>query len=313
MPFQHNIPTRYTKKEKLEELLGELFPDVPPIEVIIGGGDQYIFEAPREVTEVGQGRTRSVFEDPFWAHRLIFSTYIPAWRHYMAWMEESLIKITNLTLIADIDREMRVNYEKLNTLYVLLNKLLQIPTLVSHSSDVLYGLSSHFMGDVRLNATAIQQIKNFQRQTALYSRTATCLHQRAQTTAQLLSDTLSLREQTVAKSQAENMANLSKSTYWITIMGLLYLPTTLIATIFGTNFFNFNEERNTVVVSADIWYLLVASGVLTVITLLVCYCFREYRTMVPQQSLQVVWWSDIIKRLRSIRKRDERGLVVNPV
>ncbi|TGJ79231.1 hypothetical protein E0Z10_g9538 [Xylaria hypoxylon] len=98
----------------------------------------------------------------------------------------------------------------------------------------------------------MQQLENFQRQTAAYSRTASCLHQRAQTTAQLLSDTLSLREQTIAKNQAENMANLNKSIYWITTMGLLYLPTTLVATIFGTNFFGFDGQSSKIIASTDI-------------------------------------------------------------
>ncbi|KAI0514628.1 hypothetical protein F5B22DRAFT_647384 [Xylaria bambusicola] len=49
MPVEHNVPTRYLKKEKLEELLGELFPDHDPIKVTIRGDEQFVFTAPEEV------------------------------------------------------------------------------------------------------------------------------------------------------------------------------------------------------------------------------------------------------------------------
>ncbi|KAI0114529.1 hypothetical protein GGR51DRAFT_556391 [Nemania sp. FL0031] len=164
--------------------------------------------AHRKIESQVLNRLQSVSNDPFWAHRLMFSTYIPAWRRYIAWLEGRLIPITNLTLIADVDREMRVNYEQLNTLYSLTNKLLQIPNLISHSLDVLDGLLGSFTDDEILNAHATQHLENFRRQAAAYSRTASCLHQRAQTTAQLLSDMLSLREQTIAKNQANSTASV---------------------------------------------------------------------------------------------------------
>ncbi|KAI1126467.1 hypothetical protein F5Y10DRAFT_293852 [Nemania abortiva] len=258
-------------------------------------------------------RLRSMSDDPFWVHRLMFSTYTPAWRRYISWLEGRLIPITNLTLIADIDREMRVNYEQLNTLYIVMNKLLQIPTLISHSLDVLDGLLGHSTDDKISNNPRIQQLENFRRQTAAYSRTAACLHQRAQTTAQLLSDTLSLREQTIAKNQTSNMASLSKSTYLITIMGLLYLPTTLVATVFGTNFFNFDGQKSAIVASTDIWYFFVASGVLTVITLFACYCFREYGTMAPRQAFKTIKWKWIMERGGSTQKRDKKSSHVSSV
>ncbi|KAI0421847.1 hypothetical protein F5X98DRAFT_370475 [Xylaria grammica] len=251
-------------------------------------------------------RMQSASDDPFWIHGLMFSTYIPTWRQYMAWLEARLIPITNLTMIAEIDQEMRVGYEKLNALYILINQLFQIPTLTSHSLDVLDSLLSHSLVDQRSNPPTTHQLDNCRRQTAAYSRTAACLHQRAQTTAQLLSDTLSLREQIIAKNQAENMASLSKSTYWITIMGLLYLPITLVATIFGTNFFNFDVQRNTVVASTDIWYFFVASGILTLVTLLACYWFREYGTVIPRQAFQAFTWREIRRLLRDIRQRDKK-------
>ncbi|KAI0909263.1 hypothetical protein F4823DRAFT_625011 [Ustulina deusta] len=213
-------------------------------------------------------RRQSVLDDPLWAQGLLFSTYIPAWRQYIAWLEGRLIPI--------------------------------IPTLISHSLDVLDSLSRHSTAEKISNTPVVQQLENCRRQTAAYSRTAACLHQRAQTTAKLLSATLSLREQTIAKDQAETMASLSKSTYWITIMGLLYLPTTLVV-------------RREIVASTDIWYFFVASGVLTFTTLFACYGFRGHGTIIPRQAFPAAKWWGITMRWGIIRKRSKGSLHASSV
>ncbi|KAJ3940943.1 uncharacterized protein N0V96_008817 [Colletotrichum fioriniae] len=55
------------------------------------------------------------------------------------------------------------------------------------------------------------EFENFRRQCRAFSRTATDLHHRAQTTSQLLANTLSFREQLDSRKQNENMLRLNKS------------------------------------------------------------------------------------------------------
>ncbi|KAI0514629.1 hypothetical protein F5B22DRAFT_656612 [Xylaria bambusicola] len=242
---------------------------------------------------------------PFWVHAILFSTYFPTWRQYMAWLEGRLIPITNLTMIAEINRELRVSYEQLNTMYALMNKLFQVSTLMSHSLDVFENLLCLYDDGRRSSCAAIQQLQNYWRQAAAYSRTAAGLNNRAQTTAQLLSSTLSLREQTISKDEADRMATISKSTYWITIMGLLYLPTTLVATVFGTSFFNFDSDRSRIVVSTDIWYFFVVSGGLTFITLFTCYGFGGYGMISRKPALPTSDKWKITSHWRMSLRRDK--------
>ncbi|KAI0910059.1 hypothetical protein F4823DRAFT_387152 [Ustulina deusta] len=174
------------------------------------------------------------FDQPFpmddlWVHSVLFSNYLPPWRQYMAWLENLLLPITNLSLVAEINRETRVKYDHLNTVYDLNNRLVQIPTLFHHSSDTLEGLLHCSGRSGNSTNPATQKLENCRRQAASYSRTAAYLQQRAQTTAELLFETLSLRDQTVTKIQTETMTNMSRSAYCIAIMGLFYLPTTLVA------------------------------------------------------------------------------------
>lgn len=194
------------------------------------------------------------FDQPFpmddlWVHSVLFSNYLPPWRQYMAWLENLLLPIvrepsscppqyeanninhvqTNLSLVAEINRETRVKYDHLNTVYDLNNRLVQIPTLFHHSSDTLEGLLHCSGRSGNSTNPARQKLENCRRQAVSYSRTAAYLQQRAQTTAELLFETLSLRDQTVTKIQTETMTNMSRSAYCIAIMGLFYLPTTLVA------------------------------------------------------------------------------------
>ncbi|KAI1324443.1 hypothetical protein F5Y16DRAFT_305053 [Xylariaceae sp. FL0255] len=135
-------------------------------------------------------------KDGLWVHSLLFSTYIPSWRQYIYHLQEQLLPATNSALAADIDRKMHVTYEDLNALYRLINTLVKLPAMIVQSSDVLQGLlKQNPQGDS--SQTSVQQIANLERRTVGYSRMASCLHQQAQASAQLLSDTLSLRDQTI--------------------------------------------------------------------------------------------------------------------
>jgi hypothetical protein len=62
-----------------------------------------------------------------------------------------------------------------------------------------------------------------------YSRSAEYIHQRTQSTTQLLASTLSLRDQVVAKDQTNSMLRLNKSVVFITIVTLFYLPASFLS------------------------------------------------------------------------------------
>lgn len=169
-------------------------------------------------------------EDPFWLHNVLSSAYFPAWRQYIAALEREFLPIANSTFASYIDEPLRVGYDHLTTLVSLANKFLQTTTLLEPITETLSELSA-FMGPGSAGTagySGAQQLKNIRRQCMAYSRTSVNLHRRMQLTTQLLADTLSFRDQVVAKEQNSNMLKLNKSAVFITTVTLLYLPASFV-------------------------------------------------------------------------------------
>lgn len=135
---------------------------------------------------------------------------------------------TSTTFATFIDEPLRVGYDNLSALASLDNQFLQVSTLLSHGEAVLQELLSTLSQEKSESRTA-QALDNYHRQAAAHCRTATFLQKRAQTTAQLLTDTLSFRDQLLAKQQNGNMLQLNKSAVFLTTLTLLYLPASFVA------------------------------------------------------------------------------------
>jgi hypothetical protein len=75
----------------------------------------------------------------------------------------------------------------------------------------------------------VTQIHNHQLQCDTYTTTAGFIRQRAQTSAQLLSNTLSFHDQNISNEQNANMFRLNKSAVFITTLTLVYLPASFVA------------------------------------------------------------------------------------
>jgi hypothetical protein len=172
--------------------------------------------------------------EPFWLHRILFSTYFPAWRSYLTALERDFLPIANTTFSSFIEDDLRVGYDSLSKLVSLENRFLQIPVIIASAIDVLEALGALLveMSVVAATHPGTQELKNHHRSCLAYSRSASHLQLRAQTTAQLLSNTLSFRDQVVAKEQNGNMLRLNKSAVFITALTLLYLPASFVAVSF---------------------------------------------------------------------------------
>ena len=62
----------------------------------------------------------------------------------------------------------------------------------------------------------------------------------------------------------------------LTIVSLIYLPASFVATLFGANFFVFNTDSNGLIIGSNVWILAVAWLILT------CFTFILY--------LLMLWW-----------------------
>ncbi|OHF01258.1 hypothetical protein CORC01_03573 [Colletotrichum orchidophilum] len=175
--------------------------------------------------------------DPFWLHKVVFETYLPLWRSYIASLERQFLPLSRTTFANFVDEPSTMKFSHLTRLASLENRFLQIPAILESSEDTLKELSAlcanhllkgtHSNDDVLRNSIA--EFDNFRRQCRVFSRTATYLHQRAQTTSQLLANTLSFREQLDTRKQNDNMLSLNKSVVFITTLTLLYLPPSFVA------------------------------------------------------------------------------------
>uniref|UniRef100_A0A4E9DYZ5 Uncharacterized protein n=1 Tax=Gibberella zeae TaxID=5518 RepID=A0A4E9DYZ5_GIBZA len=231
----------------------------------------------------------------FWIHEHLFHTYLSQWRCYNAYLERTLIPIANDGISSFIEDLTEADYEHLPSLAYLESRLLEIPVLISASDDVLVGLCS-LCQDRRYNtgtrargiARASQsQFEQFRRNCAAYTRVSYCLQRRAEKITQLLTNTLSFREQFNAKAQNETMLRLNRSAIFITTLTLLYLPPSFVATFFGMNFFNVDEDTNQTTVTPMIWIFVLCSIILTVGTF-VYYRFlldrNLFRNMGPRYT-----------------------------
>lgn len=241
--------------------------------------------------------------DFLWLHRHLFATYQPGWRRYIAENESELLQIVRLnrgrqqyqkliailqrnsTIAQYINEPLTTGYEQLGLLVSLENRFLQIPTILSHATEVLTELLN-LLRDEQLCSESNEVFQCQRRECGAYSRTATYLRQRAQTTVQLLAETLSLRDQVITKDQNMNMLQLNKSVFFITAVTLFYLPASFVSvsvetekkpeiksiwltiqqTFFGMNFFAMDDINSRIVGTSMIWIYVVVAVSLTALT-----------------------------------------------
>lgn len=116
-----------------------------------------------------------------------------------------------------------------------------------------------------------RRLENCRKQCLAYSRTSQFLQRRSDNTATLLADTLAFKNQGVAAEQNDKTLTLTRSTVFITVLGLIYLPWTFVSGLFGMNFLVFNTTTRQIEASSEIWIYFVSSFGLTVVTLALYY------------------------------------------
>ncbi|KAH7304293.1 hypothetical protein B0I35DRAFT_445457 [Stachybotrys elegans] len=216
-------------------------------------------------------------QNPFWLHETVFSAYLPAWRQYIAAYEREFLKLRNLTFSTFIDKPLPVGYDNLSALASLENRFLQMPILLAQEIETLEGLHSLLNAESNgklacVTEEVLEQLSSLLEwhinRLGSYNRSAEYIHQRTQSTTQLLASTLSLRDQVVAKDQTTSMLRLNKSVVFITILTLFYLPASFLSSFFGMSFFSLNEENGQFIASEMIWIYIVSATALTAGTLL---------------------------------------------
>ncbi|KAK8124552.1 uncharacterized protein PG998_000311 [Apiospora kogelbergensis] len=252
------------------------------------------------VTAHLRDHAQATLTDPFWLHRLLLSTHLPAWRHYIAAQEKTFLPKANSTFATFIDEPLRLGYDTLSTLVGLQNRFLQVPVFMEHTSELLDELKEWLVdlsgpNPSRENVHLGTELRNHKRHCQAYARSAEYLQRRAQSVAQLLSDTLSFRDQVEAKIQNGSMIQLNKSAVFITALTLLYLPSSFVAT-------------QSLVGTSMVWIYVVASVVLTSITMMFYYWLLKrdgalFKSLAPRVRVTADWvqtpFASMTRRLTS--------------
>ncbi|KUI73382.1 hypothetical protein VM1G_08877 [Cytospora mali] len=124
------------------------------------------------------------------------------------------------------------------------------------------------------------------------------LHNREET-AKLDKEMKNLAEQTSRmtirlKEINENFANDSAIISIITILSAIYVPGSFVASIFGTNFFQYGAEKGHILVTKDIWKFIICWVGLTIVTAGIYFLAyqRSRKGQISAQDRYFGWWKD---------------------
>lgn len=184
------------------------------------------------------------------------------------------------------------------------------------------------VNDHRRQNALMNSIKNQRRNCSAYLRTANFLKERVESASSLLANTLSFREQVLAKEQNGNMLQLNKSAVFITVLTLVYAPASFIAvssmpltslsrrlnlsavqTFFGMNFFSMDEANSRIVCTTMIWIYIVATFVFTGITVFFYYWLIRHDNVLFWRLAPRVHgnadWKALVRRLTKLDQPTE--------
>ncbi|CAI7592653.1 unnamed protein product [Penicillium crustosum] len=184
-----------------------------------------------------------VESDPFWLHRLLFATYFPTWRKYIAVQEHRFLPLARNASANLIGGELGLGYDSLRTLTSLQTQFLEVSTILASAIDLLDDICTLISSEsvTSTNHAGVHFYKNQRRECVASSRNASHLQERAQIVSKLLADTLLFRDQALAKEQNSNMLKLNKSAVFITTLTLVYLPSSFLAVSIPLLIFNISQ------------------------------------------------------------------------
>ncbi|KAJ5839581.1 Mg2+ transporter protein CorA-like/Zinc transport protein ZntB [Penicillium rubens] len=213
-----------------------------------------------------------VESDLFWLHRVLFATYFPTWRKYIAVQEQRFLPLGRSAIATFISGPLGLGHDSLITLTALQTRFLEVPAILASATGILDELCTVISSQSVISKNyGIHSFQNHRGECIANSHNASHLQQRAQVISKLLADTLLFRDQVMAKEQNTNMLQLNKSAVFITLLTLLYLPSSFVGTIFGMNFFDLDQANNRIVGTPMIWIFFASSIALTAGTFLLYY------------------------------------------
>ncbi|KAG0651758.1 hypothetical protein D0Z07_1903 [Hyphodiscus hymeniophilus] len=216
-------------------------------------------------------------------HLLVLSSYLGDWRWYLKSLSAEIERIASISLAVDFSKESQYGRgtETLQDLHNLQDKVLPLSprlrsTLATVNSLKLYvetlrakdicneELASDFKGELECYDVLLDG----------HLSSVALLEKRIQEILNLLGVALNLKSQTTAVKINRNIWNLTKDSVddnatvkLVTIVTLIYLPASFMASILGMNLFVFQSaDSSDFQISKQFWVFIVLTIPLTLIT-----------------------------------------------
>ncbi|KAL5339988.1 hypothetical protein BJX70DRAFT_407715 [Aspergillus crustosus] len=229
----------------------------------------------------------ALHRNPLLIHSILFGTFFSAWRDYLKDLESRVLPIANTTVAAEIDKPLRVNHESLTAIRSTETRCLVLQPIfrsLDRTFEVLHQANAALSDIGAVQQTDLKAMKqllnNYSGAVNSYGQAAWSLHSRTSRIATHITDTLSFKDAFIAKRQTEFMLRDSTTVRVITVVTLIYLPSSFMATLLGMNSFFEMDENRRLIVSPQFWIYIVCAIPLTAATL----CYWWYFQKAKQRS-----------------------------
>ncbi|TVY43946.1 hypothetical protein LOCC1_G005609 [Lachnellula occidentalis] len=249
------------------------------------------------------------YVSPWNIQRLLFADSFKGWPDYMASLEKQLKKQSDRIVIADVGSkkenlsplDLTINFGDRQDLKIIEDSIIDLdvilPTMlntIKRIQEQCRKCNERVGDDEKCHIEEfLEEFDEYVREAEILAQRANILKKTARSTAQLISDLLSYEEAVALKdltkeSQAEStlMRELAeKSTKdaaavkILTVITLIYLPTTIVANFFSTQFVQTNDSGH-MTLTSNAWLLAAIAIPLTIFTVMLWWTWLHFFTQV---------------------------------
>ncbi|KAL0252252.1 hypothetical protein SLS55_010694 [Diplodia seriata] len=250
------------------------------------------------------GEWRAITANPLRLHIAVLAAYVDNWRDFLVDIGKQYSDLKKLVWTADISNDddgggggvlsEALSFASMRSLRGLEERVQSVPVTLGQTVrlvQTLQQLDRHMLQHASYaqseHAATANALAALMVRLEGYQTSAKALELRIQGILRLVTDALNVKNQNAAarvqKFAADNQAvstEISKGVYAlardsvddstiariVTLATLIYLPASFVASLFGMNFFDFDEESDRMKISKDAWIYLLVTVPLTAVT-----------------------------------------------
>ncbi|PKY07200.1 hypothetical protein P168DRAFT_90161 [Aspergillus campestris IBT 28561] len=238
-----------------------------------------------------------VMNPAFAVHERLVLDSLRGWMDYMAWLESEVKQDSNRVIVSKMGtHEIHFNANDRQRLKQLEDYITDMMVILQTMADTIARIRTSCQRHCQMScgdssscscSYTIDEFEEYATEAQLYLNRAKVLKARVKSTAQLLSDLLGYEESRNLKQLAQASHQLAQASHdeshylmelqkksvqdaaavkMLTIIGLVFLPSTIVANFFSTEFVKVNDQGR-LHVSREVWIMAVVAVPLTAITI----------------------------------------------